>query len=221
MLKLSPSNRASLRWASRQRQSTREPAIRAHRTSPRREVIASDVRQEALVLRGGETGEELGRLSAWTEVRHDDAQAAYVEQDDVAERTAIQHTKCTSSIVMRGRGFGGCGGSSPSSFTAPATVWAGHLSPELAIEETHSMVGLLLRTVLGCGDRAFPAMIEEARRANCLPDDGARALTELNRLRRRVKHRAQSVDPAKADALVHDVVEVCQLLLKVIRSRYE
>ena len=63
------------------------------------------------------------------------------------------------------------------------------LPDEIGLEEMHTAIEIVLRTVLAAGNNArFPQLLERAETAGIIDEDDRAALTRLNDHRRTVKH---------------------------------
>lgn len=80
------------------------------------------------------------------------------------------------------------------------------LSDETGLEELHTAIEIVLRTVLAAGrNTRFPQLLDRARSACLIGDDDHEALTRLNNHRRTVKHHGGVIPTADERAVKADL----------------
>lgn len=80
------------------------------------------------------------------------------------------------------------------------------LPDETGLEELHTAIEIVLRTVLAAGRNArFPQLLDRARTAGLIGDADHEALTRLNDHRRRVKHHGGVIPTADEHAVNADL----------------
>ncbi|WP_166657534.1 hypothetical protein [Ilumatobacter fluminis] len=89
----------------------------------------------------------------------------------------------------------------------------GDLPDEIGLEEMHTALEIVLRSVLAAGNNTrFPALLDRARAADLIGDDGHEALTRLNAHRRAVKHHGGVVPIEDQGAVRTDLWRVADVL---------
>lgn len=96
----------------------------------------------------------------------------------------------------------------------------GRVSRHTAVEETHTVLENLLRTLLGRGARnsSFAQMVDEAASRSYLSEAEAVGVKRLKDVRRDSKHRGQQSDEGETGRLLQVSVTVIQKLLARIRA---
>jgi len=96
----------------------------------------------------------------------------------------------------------------------------GRLRPDQIVEESHTILELLLKNALKTKSRkeSFESMLNIAVDRGILRSDERRPLTELKKLRRSSKHKGQSISEEAVQDVTWDSVAACHRLLQHIRK---
>lgn len=94
------------------------------------------------------------------------------------------------------------------------------VSSDVVVEQTHTTLELLLRTLLGPHrvKSSFAGMVDQAVSRGYLSEQAAVNVNRLKDVRREAKHRGQQPDAKEAERLVQACVATIQTLLARIRA---